>query len=119
MDQNPDQDQDPDQIAGDSPPLPAEPTDEPSEASRSSRLRLRDVAMTTRLAATVVAVCALSLLVSTLVGLVTGRSLSRDLDEERLLALQGSGAGDVAAQMRSLSDTASALAASPRPTSSP
>ena len=70
--------------------------------------------MATRLPAAVVSVSLFSLIIATLVGVSTGRSLGEDLNDERLVALRSSGAFDVAAQMRSLARTSDALASSPQ-----
>ncbi|MGI9596507.1 MAG: adenylate/guanylate cyclase domain-containing protein, partial [Acidimicrobiales bacterium] len=64
--------------------------------------------------AAMVGVSIISLLIITVIGLVTGRDLGRDLDQRRLRAMQSSGASDVASHMGNLQRSASALSASPQ-----
>lgn len=70
--------------------------------------------MATRLAAAVVVVAAISLIVSTIVGITSGRDLDRDINHGRLESLGRSGATEIATQATSLSRSAVALAASPQ-----
>jgi len=70
--------------------------------------------MATRLAASVVVVSFSALVLATIVGLNAGRSLGEDIYEDRLISLESSGAFDVAAQLRSTTNIATALAASPQ-----
>jgi class 3 adenylate cyclase len=81
---------------------------------RPRRIRKVRVSMATRLAASVVIVSFTALVIATIVGLNAGRSLGEDIYENRLDSLESSGAFDVASQLRSTSNTATALAASPQ-----
>jgi class 3 adenylate cyclase len=70
--------------------------------------------MATRLAAAVVLVSFISLAIATAVGLKTGEELGKDIYQDRLSALQSTGAADVAAQLNSTTRMATSLAASPQ-----
>ncbi len=70
--------------------------------------------MATRLAATVLGVAFVSLLVATLVGVNAGQRLGTTIYEERLEAVQSSGAIDVAFRLDSLERMAKALGGSPQ-----
>lgn len=76
--------------------------------------RLRSLAISSKLAATIVTLSVASLLTATIVGLGTGWELRRELDDEELVALQAAGATDVASYFRHLERTAATTAASPQ-----
>ena len=70
--------------------------------------------MGTRLPAAVMTVSLLALVVATVVGVVTGRDLGQEINDEQLVALRSSGAIDVTNHMGSLGRTAETLASSPQ-----
>ena len=69
--------------------------------------------MATRLAAAVLLVSLVSLAIATIVGVNSGSDLGRNIYQERLTVLRGSGAFDVAGELRSTRSATEALALSP------
>ncbi len=68
--------------------------------------------MATRLPAAVVAVALVSLTIATIVGVTTGRSLGKDLNDDQIVAIRSAAGFDVAVEMRGLQRMASGLALS-------
>lgn len=85
-------------------------------AQRPSRRRwLRpSISLSSRLAATVLAVGFVSMIAATVVGVTTGQQLGRDTVEDSLVAMRSSGSFDVVAQLRHYERLAEQLAASPQ-----
>jgi class 3 adenylate cyclase len=69
--------------------------------------------MATRLAAAILLVSLVSLAIATLVGVVSGFELGREIYQAQLTSLEGSGSADVADQLRSTQSATEALALSP------
>ena len=74
---------------------------------------LRSISIATRLALAVVVVSLVSLVAATFVGLRSGQELTREIVDERLIALANSGADDVAARLNRLDRVGESLAISP------
>jgi len=68
--------------------------DEPDHTGHAVKRRLSfrapGLAMTTRIAATIVVLSVVAVLVATIVGIRTGRSINRELDREQPVSLQAS-----------------------------
>jgi class 3 adenylate cyclase len=82
--------------------------------SGGRRLGLESLAISSKLAATIVVMSVAALLATSYVGLTTGWDLRRDLDEERLTALQASAASNVDSYLRHVRRSTATVAASPQ-----
>ncbi|MGI9614465.1 MAG: adenylate/guanylate cyclase domain-containing protein [Acidimicrobiales bacterium] len=76
--------------------------------------RFDSIAVSSKLAAAIVALSIASLLTAGFVGLVTGWDLRRGLDDEQLVARQASAAADLRGYIRHLERTAATTATSPQ-----
>ena len=85
-----------------------------STALGALRRTVSGISVATRIASAVVVVSLLSLIVSTVIGLNTGRRLGEDLFEDQITAMRSAGNFDVTAYLNSLETTAAFLARSPQ-----